>query len=103
MSRHALTQAQTLKLAAYIQAEYTKSALSLPAFAEKATADLGFLINRHNVNSLREALELPTNRAYPEVAGRSRIAALEAEIHKLQTAFNSLERRVDTYFSGGAR
>ena len=90
-----LSAPEMFKLTLFVQAEYTKSALTDKAFAEKAAAFLGFACSPSSVATARESVGLESNRDLARTEKKlavpsqdmapvfSRLDTLEAQVRKL--------------------
>ena len=90
-----LSAPEMFKLTLFVQAEYTKSALTDKAFAEKAAAFLGFACSPSSVATARESVGLESNRDLARTEKKlavplqdmapifARLDTLEAQVRKL--------------------
>lgn len=74
MSHNHLDTLNTIKLADYVRAHFTKSEETDQVFAKTATQALGFSVTGNNIRSLREALNIPANGT----TGRPRASIAQA-------------------------
>jgi hypothetical protein len=81
------------RLTNLVAAEYVSSKLSDVAFAIVATEKLGVEVNKNNVASARETLELKSNRDVLRELKKqptTRLSKIELDIDIIKTRFNEL-------------
>ena len=61
-TRHSLSMPQQFELIKLVKAGYEMSGMTDTAFAEKASADLGFLVTTSNVQGVRQQFGIEANR-----------------------------------------
>ena len=74
-NRFALTQ--------FVHTNFATSKLDDAAFAKLAEDQLGVLVTRSHISSIRRAFDIPANKS--EVRGGSRLKALEGRVTELES------------------